>query len=289
MTIPLCALPAGLLVLALAGCSQKSAVDPDPTGPNADDSASGGGAAGAESGTGSGSDSGADTGAGSDSGADAGSDSGAGSDSASVADDYYPVVDGSMWVYRHAGGSQPWNEEVTLTATEWNGAPAFETSDTESPGGSRSLSTHMDDGSLVTRVHKDVYEMDVLTSLVDYDPGFARFDRRWVDADVGSSETLSYVRAAVDPAGVPMAEGDRMHTFTVADTGVEVTVPAGTFQDCVEIQRERLRPPTEPALEGDSKRYWFCPGVGKVKELDQTAGKLEELLSCDIPGGGCPE
>jgi hypothetical protein len=39
--------------------------------------------------------------------------------------------------------------------------------------------------------------------------------------------------------------------------------------------------------EDDNKRFWFCPGIGKVREEDD-AGKVEELVECDVPGGRCP-
>ena len=201
--------------------------------------------------------------------------------------DYYPLADGANWVYQHSGGSMPWEEVVTLSATQFQGATAYLLSDTAGPSGARSESVLVSTGSEVWRVHKDVYENDTLTSQVTYDPGFLRFDAAWAEMALGDKQTRQYLRTAVDATNMPMAQGDRSHAFTVAGRDQEVTVPAGTFQGCLEILRERIRQPAETTLGGDTKRFWFCPGVGKVKELEPDVGKLEVLLSCKVPQGGC--
>ena len=70
-------------------------------------------------------------------------------------------------------------------------------------------------------------------------------------------------------------------------SGAWVVVPAGSFTDCIQIRRSRM-PPSNPVDEGDQKLFWFCDGVGKVKEIDEIVLKMEVLVSCTVPGGRCP-
>jgi hypothetical protein len=68
-----------------------------------------------------------------------------------------------------------------------------------------------------------------------------------------------------------------------------VTVPAGTFDDCLRVRRVRVRgSASSNSSDDDDKVFWFCAGIGKVKELSEIGGGTEELVSCDIPGGLCP-
>jgi hypothetical protein len=52
-----------------------------------------------------------------------------------------------------------------------------------------------------------------------------------------------------------------------------VTVPAGTFNNALKVQRER------PDKEDSARTYWLVPGIGKVKEDGE---RLEELVSYDV-------
>ena len=61
-------------------------------------------------------------------------------------------------------------------------------------------------------------------------------------------------------------------TDAVSET---VTVPAGTFS-AVRITR------TDTATGGSAKTQWFVPGVGKIREQNNT-GHLEELTSYQMP------
>jgi hypothetical protein len=67
-----------------------------------------------------------------------------------------------------------------------------------------------------------------------------------------------------------------------------VSVPAGKFDDCMRVRRERIRGNPAKSADDDDKVFWFCPGIGKVKELSEIGGGTEELVSCKIPGGLCP-
>ena len=202
--------------------------------------------------------------------------------------DYYPFVDGASWTYAHSGGSTPWDEEVSMTATQYMGMDAMLLADTPGPSGSRTESILVQDADWVARVHKDNFIDAALDFEADYDPGFARFRKAWLEGGEGFMETLDYERTERDAMGAVLRMGPRSHQFTVEALSVAVDVPAGRFVNCVQILRERVRDAMDTIAEGDIKTFWFCPGVGKTKELDMVVGKVEELLSCDVPGGDCP-
>lgn len=204
-----------------------------------------------------------------------------------TAEHTYPLVPNSSWVYAHRGGSSPWEEEVRLSEQTIDGKKVLLLSDTPGPSGSRSESVLSIDDHVAYRVSKKVYVGDTLQYRSEYDPGFARHDLRWLLRDKGYTETRDYGRKEWDGDGTLTRDGERAHSFMVEEVNVSVSVPAGVFDGCFVIHRMRERGMDDPS-ESDNKRYWYCPGVGKVKELEDDTGKLEELVSCDIPGGACP-
>ena len=211
-----------------------------------------------------------------------------GGDGVAVDGDFFPMVDGASWTYAHTGGSTPWDEEVSLTSMEYEGEPAMLLADSEGPSGSRSESVLRARGDDVVRVHKEVFFGEALDISVDYDPGFTRFRPAWLSEKVGFTETLSYERTEFDSDGEMTRMGMRTHRFTIEATSVTVDVPAGRLVNCLQLLRERIRAAGDALVEGDVKQFWFCPGVGKTKEIDQVSGKIEELIRCDIEGGECP-
>jgi hypothetical protein len=131
----------------------------------------------------------------------------------------------------------------------------------------------------VARVHREEMVDQNKTAIIDYEPGFARISEAWTT--VGIMEELLYDRTAYDGQGLnPMVEA-RGHTFEVLAVDEEVTVPAGTFQNCVKIERVR----TVGAESGALVWYWYAPGVGKVREERPIEMEIEELASVSIPGG----
>ena len=60
-------------------------------------------------------------------------------------------------------------------------------------------------------------------------------------------------------------------------TGETVTVPYGTFENCL---RTHEYTPLEPDLDEDK---FYCPGVGFVKEIDNANGDLLELSEVVMP------
>lgn len=201
--------------------------------------------------------------------------------------DFYPLVDGAEWLYRHGGGTA-WDEEVTLSEVEYEGAPAFLLADSPGLDGTRSESILVRDATRVLRVHREEYTGDQLSLSADYVPGFLRFDRAWLEQDVGYSETSTYDRKEYDGLGQLVREGPRGHEYTLEAFPTSVEVLAGRFDGCLRVHRSRIRAVADPVMSGDEDQFWFCPGVGKVREFDRITGQSEELVSCSIPRGACP-
>jgi hypothetical protein len=202
---------------------------------------------------------------------------------------YYPVSDGATWVYRHMGGNDTWDEHVELSHVTHDGEAAFMLRDTVGPSGTRSETVLGRVGSQIARIYREEFRGIALQATASYDPGFVRFDHAWVERADGYTETLSYTRLERDADGAITADGERSHHYTIEDHDDTVEVPAGTFDECIRVRRSRVRETTAAPVEGDEDLFWFCPGIGKVKEEDQATLESEELVSCDIPDGACPD
>lgn len=197
--------------------------------------------------------------------------------------DYFPLVDGSSFTYVHSTG---WQETITVSATSYEGAPAFLLKDTADPDGERSESIFVKSGTQVLRVYKEDFDTtanDTLIAQVEYRPGFLRADSAWADATIGEEMAAAYERTETDPGQAPDPTEARSHTFTLE--GIEdVTTNAGTFRGCLRVHRQRTWE-TDLAAgdEGQEKRFWFAPGVGKVQEETLDNGNTERLEAYTIP------
>ena len=92
---------------------------------------------------------------------------------------------------------------------------------------------------------------------------------------------------AGEPAKDPQP---RAHIYTVESVTERVTVPAGTFQNCLRVRRQRdLEGSASEADAGaasqseQDKLFWFCAGVGKVREENTLSGSTEVLIDYDVP------
>jgi hypothetical protein len=223
-----------------------------------------------------------------DPGAKPGSGKDAGDNVESVADDFYPMVAGSVLTTRHSGSGSPWDDKTQITATQVGGNAAYLTEGAPDPKGETSQNTVIRIGTRILRSHKQEFKAGVAQGTVDYEPGFIRFDSAWVDAADGFSENVAYKRIEKTAAGSVISEDDREHIWTVEKRKDTVSVPAGDFKDCLRVRRTRIRGNAANTTDDDDKVFWFCAGLGKVKELSEIGGGNEELVSCVIPGGLCP-
>jgi hypothetical protein len=238
---------------------------------------------------------------------------------------YFPTSGGSQWSYHRHGGldltdsgdlvpdDDTW-ENLTVEEVDYQGEAAFLFQDSPNRQGEVTKNWLLEKGDVVLRAHKEEFDEDDLDTeilVVDYylgiavsevpdidyyEDGFKRFDERWLDQAPGWAEIVAYNRkATLDLTGTEgnlNKETVRVHQFEVEAVGETVTVAAGTFDGCLKIKRERMREPGSNATDnerfGDVKRYWFCPGVGKVKEQEVNDDpRTEELLYHCIPDGLC--
>jgi hypothetical protein len=274
-------------------------------------SGEGGGGAGAVGGTSGDSGTGGDPGAGGASGTGGGSGSGGASGTAGSDPDagptanaeYYPVVSGASWVYSHVPSLDPnacaaagacWDESVTQADSDWLGGPAMLLEDDgNAPNGESSKSVLVRIGTQVLRVHRETSKDGQPSEQIDYDPGFMRFDEAWVNLPDGTEIETEYERieTVVTPGDPNLGMQTvimRMQRFTV-EAHQSLEVPAGQIDDCVRVHRVRSGlSMTGLTVDDKEKLFWFCKGIGKVREDDLTSGGHELLKSCSVPDGACP-
>lgn len=201
-------------------------------------------------------------------------------------DELCPMKAGATWTYKH-----PKRTEVqTVTATEYEGEPAFLVKDNPNPSDNlRSDSYHVKRNGRLVRVYKEVYWVhpntgaETLDSKATYGVGFLRCDEAWATKEPGWSETPEYIRVETvgsDPAKAPE---DRSHTYTVEGREDIKTANGKSFSNCVRVRRSKDWAAVDSAEDAKEKLYWFCPGVGKVREENTETGKLEELVEYSIP------
>jgi hypothetical protein len=199
-----------------------------------------------------------------------------------VALDYFPMVNGSSFTYVHSAG---WQETITVSATTYEGSPAFLLIDTPDPDGERTESVFVQSGSKVLRVYKEIFDTtanDTLISRVEYRPGFVRADSAWANATLNVETSEEYQRTETIPGQGTEPTEDRSHVFILE--GVEdVVTNAGTFRGCLRIRRQRTWQEDVGGDEGQEKRFWFAPGVGKVQEETLDNGNTERLEAYTIP------
>ena len=201
-----------------------------------------------------------------------------------LSDSYYPLVDGARWTYRHREGSDIRLETVSVVTM----GDQYLLTD-EASNGKVVEGTLERRGCAVFRVRKLVTQDDEVVLDVDYDPGFLRMDDTLTD--VGDELVLQYDRRAVstDGFGDQQIEENcsscgpefppREHRFVVEEVGADCPVGEQMFE-CIVVRRERI----EAGELGETKRFWFARGVGKVRETQELSGKIEELLEFDLPG-----
>lgn len=199
-------------------------------------------------------------------------DAAIGSDGRPVAGRLLPMAVGDSWTYAVTPTGMPTVQKTsTVQAFEdvggsKAGVMAFRVR-TEKVDGA-TVSWQADTGTAIVRHREQVFDLtQAMTSEQYYTPSKLRVDdahltagATWVDAYTEESRNVG--------TGVvtPIAKSE---TWTVEAAAELVTVPAGTFV-CVRLRR------TGAAGAAD-KRYWFSPGVGKIKEA--SVDSIEELTS----------
>lgn len=209
-----------------------------------------------------------------------------GETSAPADDSLCPMVEGATWTYFHSSG---WTETQTVALGEYDGKSVFVVSDTPNPSDDlRSDSYHVKVDGAVERVYKEQFwvdpntQEDVIDTMTTYDPGFLRCNEAWADKEAGWAESPEYTRIETPAGQAAKAPEARKHTFTVEGRENVSTASGLEFTNCVKVRRGK----DWAAIDGEDveeKLYWFCPGVGKVREENVVKGSYEELTEYSIP------
>ncbi|PRP94292.1 TapB family protein [Enhygromyxa salina] len=202
------------------------------------------------------------------------------SDTGEFDDTLYPLADGATWTYiaKNTNGQVLGMEIVNTTEIDWEGETAWMIVDNINAKGEWTESVIVRDGTLSSRVHKEIKSDSGTVMIVDYDPGFARVDDSWDTVDF--SEEFFYDRTEYDGNGLNPSVEARAHIFTVKAVNEKITVPAGTF-DCVQVERVR----SAGGAAGEIVVSWYAYGVGKIREERPADSRIEELASVSLPGG----
>lgn len=187
--------------------------------------------------------------------------------------EYFPLVDGATWTYRHSKTAEaPWSEITTMVAGTGADEGSFVLSD--SPDRQDDITTQWwkQVGTAIVRVKREETRNGSVRSRTTYDPGFTRFDTLW--SKEGFEQEISYTHVETDVDGTVTSE--RVQHFIVLDIDASVTIDSMTYDHCIQIAR--TRPDTM-----DVGHYWFAKGIGKIKEVDPESLTTEELIDFDIP------
>lgn len=208
------------------------------------------------------------------------------SDGVPLKDQLCPMAVGATWTYKHSD----WTEVQTVTATEYDGESAFMIKDTPDPGDNlRGNSVHVKrDGRLLRVFKEELYvspdtSVESLESSATYGVGFLRCDEAWATKDAGWQETPEYIRIETKVGKSPKAPEERRHTFTIEGREDRTTSNGKTYRNCVVVRRTKDWAEQATGEEAQEKRFWFCPGVGKVREENVATEKFEELVEYSLP------
>jgi hypothetical protein len=106
-----------------------------------------------------------------------------------------------------------------------------------------------------------------------YEPYKLRIDDSDMDKAPGDSYDESYTEdIQTFGTNANTTSNDKTDHWVVESLSTSVTTPAGTF-DCVQWHRTN-------SVTGSDKRYYFAPGIGKVKE--EGSGVIEILVDYTV-------
>jgi hypothetical protein len=206
-------------------------------------------------------------------------------------DDYYPMAEDLQWQYAETTASGTIDGTVTYTVTGKenmafdfveDNRDVFEVQAERSYTLEWTLQYIENNEDFATRLMHRVYNDTLFTKQRDFKPGFLRFHRvKMLEQDNVFEEYIERYQD-IDPENddVPATGPEYLtYEYTVKSVGTTVEVQGTTYEDCVEIERyNNFQNLTE------IKNYWFCKGIGKVKEITTNPDmlKTEELISCSL-------
>ena len=194
---------------------------------------------------------------------------------AALAQRYLPLIVGATWTYDTSDmGSPVVSKSTTVEALEdvgdrKMGTTAFRIR-TEKVNG-HVINWQQDLCTSVARHREQSYNA-AGTLITDqfYVPSKLRVDETAAHLTLGASWATEYTEVEVDPVK-GTSTVSKQETWSVEATSEMITVPAGTFP-CLKVRK---------ITSGQAdKRFWFSPGVGKVKEEGE---QVELLTAYTIP------
>jgi hypothetical protein len=207
-----------------------------------------------------------------------------------TAGDFYPLAVGDTWTYQEDDGTNITEYQYVVTEKinkdfehdSVGELPVFVMRTTFPSGGGDSDTSGgwrdeyiYDDGTRAVRKRHEIYDdSETLTKTRDYEPGFLRFDRSKVYGDPSWAEEYHRYSDKID--GSPVTEDVSSYLYEIM-APESVTVPVGTFDNCVVVKRTSTF-----GSSSEIKLYYFAKGVGKVKEV--TGGKVEQLVEYSVAG-----
>jgi len=194
---------------------------------------------------------------------------------------YQPLSVGATWVYQVTDTNNvAYTKTSTVTGMEdvggaFAGTMAYKLSETVKS--TTQYTWYQSTATDVRRLHDQSLDATGALSSDDwYTPYNLRIDESAEHLTAGAAWQVTYEDAHTSAKKAPK-------TTTVTENwscdavNETVTVPAGTFS-AVRITR------TDTSSGGSAKTQWFVPGVGKVREQNNS-GHLEVLTSYQVPDG----
>jgi hypothetical protein len=277
-------------VPALAACGQQRDTGAGTGGTGGRAGTGGGGAATAGSGGG---------GAGGSGGSgvrDAGgqaTDGGAGDTAVGALEPYFPVAVGNSWTYRvqpvgapmymkvqtmermePVGGNGPNATKMAIYTVTKKMAGALQDQTVSWQG----LEEGMGGAKMVVRYREQAFQAGSMTVNAEYvyQPYQLRLDESPANLAEGVTRMQSYTQSKTEPGLLSPLVTQQTDNWIIESTGETVTVPAGTFSNCLRFKKYGN-------IEDSGKTFWYCRGVGKVKEQPPaTMGQLEELAAYTV-------
>lgn len=211
--------------------------------------------------------------------ADAGDDGAGGGSGMIEGAPFLPLTEGNRWVYsvtqdgttsekttvvgplEAVGGAGPHASEMAHRITTSKGAE----------GTDETISWQAWVGTRAVRYREQAFgaKNDMLTLEEHWSPAKLRVDQTPENTVAGATwlETTSETKLPVGSSPVTTTVSDR---WTVLADDVTLTVPAGTFENVLHVQKVGA---------ASNKQYWWAKGVGKLKE---TGSQTEELVSYEV-------
>lgn len=189
-----------------------------------------------------------------------------------------PFAAGNRWVYRVTEGAEVQQKVNLVGAAEPVGGVgmfkdevAFKCTTTKEGGADETISWQRPEGDRVVRYREQSFHAGSgeLELEETWSPAKLRIDGSPERTTADASWFEEFEETKLEPGEQPDVSTKR-DRWTVKAVGQTLTVPAGTFDDVLVVEKVGV-----DAL----KTYYYKRGVGKLKE---TGGQTEELVSYEL-------